>query len=96
MEINQEIIKTIHDRNGYFYNLHKASEECQELGLILNQKLLKQEKVADEAIIDEIGDVIIRLEILKLMFNNDKIQERIDYKLAKFEEYIDHNKYNKI
>ena len=96
MEINQEIINTIHNRNGYFYNLHKASEECQELGLILNQKLLKQEKVADEAIIDEIGDVIIRLEILKLTFNNNKIQERINYKLAKFEEYIDHNKYNKI
>jgi hypothetical protein len=96
MEINQEIINTIHDRNGYFYNLHKASEECQELGLILNQKLLKQDKVEDKSIIDEIGDVIIRLEILKLMFNNDKIQERIDYKLAKFEEYIDHNKYNKI
>ena len=95
MEINQEIINTIHNRNGYFYNLHKASEECQELGLILNQKLLKQEKVADEAIIDEIGDVIIRLEILKLTFNNNKIQERINYKLAKFEEYIDHNKYNK-
>ena len=96
MKINQEIIKTIHDRNGYFYNLHKASEECQELGLILNQKLLKQDKVEDEAIIDEIGDVMIRLEILKLMFNNDKIQKRIDYKLAKFEEYVDHNKYNKI
>jgi hypothetical protein len=96
MEINQKIIKTIYDRNKYFYNLHKTSEECQELGLILNQKLLKQEKVADEAIINEIGDVIIRLEILKLMFDNNKIQERINYKLAKFEEYIDHNKYNKI
>jgi hypothetical protein len=96
MEINQKIIKTIHDRNGYFYNLHKASEECQELGLILNQKLLKQNKVEDKAIIDEIGDVIIRLEILKLMFDNNKIQERINYKLAKFEEYVDHNKYNKI
>jgi hypothetical protein len=96
MKINQEIIKTIHDRNGYFYNLHKASEECQELGLILNQKLLKQDKVEDEAIIDEIGDVMIRLEILKLMFDNDKIQKRIDYKLAKFEEYVDHKKYNKI
>jgi len=30
------------------------------------------------------------------MFDNDKIQERVNYKLTKFEEYIEQNRYNKI
>ena len=95
-EKQQKIIKHLLDNNGEKYNLHKASEECQELGLVLTQYLLKPTKVDKQEIIDEIGDVIIRVEILKQMFDLDKIQKRIDYKLNKFKEYIDHKSYNQI
>ncbi len=93
---NDEIIQYLADNNGRQYNLHKASEECQELGLVLNQYLLKPQKVEEQEIIDEIGDVIIRLEILKKMFSMDKINERVNYKLSKYQEYLDHKKYQNI
>ena len=92
----EEIIQYLYEKNGEKYNMHKASEECQELGLVLNQFLLKPKKVDPQEIIDEIGDVIIRLEILKKMFPADKIQERIKYKLSKYEDYIDHQTYELI
>jgi hypothetical protein len=63
-----EMIDYLYRNNGRKYNMHKASEEFQELGLVLNQKLLKPTKVDDQEIIDEIGDAIIRLEILKRMY----------------------------
>lgn len=96
---NEEIIEHLFVNNGERYNLHKASEEFQELGLVLNQYLLKPTKVDPQEIIDEIGDCIIRLEILKKMVNlfpPEKIQARVDKKLSKFESYIDHKLYNQI
>lgn len=93
---NEQIIDILHLRNGRQYNLHKASEECQELGLVLNQYILKPEKVDPQEIIDEIGDVKIRLAILEKMFPADKIEERVNYKLSKYREYLDHEKYKNI
>jgi hypothetical protein len=91
-----EIIEHLFLNNGTKYNLHKASEEMQELGLVLNQYLLKPTKVDEQEIIDEIGDVKIRLAILEKMFPTDKIQARVDYKLSKFQEYIDRKLYDQI
>ena len=99
MTLNKEqeqVIDHLAQTNGTRYNLHKASEELQELGLVLNQFLLKPGKVDQQEIIDEIGDVKIRVAILEKMFPADKIQARIDFKLAKYKEYVDHEKYEKI
>ena len=90
------IIDILVERNGYHYNLHKAAEELQELALVLTQKLLKPKKVDDQEIIDEIGDVEVRMEILKKIFDKQKIEKRIAYKLGKFHEYVDHNSYKHI
>lgn len=95
-EKQHEIIDIIFRNNGQVYNMHKASEELQELALVLNQKLLKPKKVDDQEIIDEIGDVLIRMEILKKIYPMDKILARIDKKLSKFKEYNDHKTYSKI
>lgn len=91
-----EIIDKLVLENGEQYNMLKASEECQELGLVLIQMTLKPKKVDVQEIIDEIGDVAIRLEILKKMFPIDKIQKRVDFKLSKFKEYQDHKLYKQI
>lgn len=99
MNITEEqygIIDHLHKTNGDKYNLHKASEELQELSLILTQKLTKPTKVSNKNITDEIGDVIIRLEILKKMFDKEEIEKRIDYKLKNFKHYIDHKLYSQI
>lgn len=93
---NEEVINHLYINNGEKYNLHKASEELQELALVLTQKLLKPTKVNDQEIIDEIGDVIIRLEILKKIYPMTEITERVNFKLSKFKGYIDHKLYNKI
>jgi hypothetical protein len=91
-----EILDYLVQNNGFHYNLHKASEECQELGLVLTQKLLKPAKVDDQEIIDEIGDVKIRLSVLERMYPKDRIDARVKEKLAAYETYLDHRLYEKI
>lgn len=94
--VDDKVISYLAEKNGEQYNLHKASEECQELGLVLNQYILKPGKVRTKEIIDEIGDVILRVEILKKMFSEKEIQDRVNYKQSKYQEYIDSKKYSKI
>ncbi len=85
MEVTREgIIDILAKKNGYEYNLSKASEELQELSLVLTQKLNKPYKITDQEIIDEIGDVEIRLAILRKLFNPEKVDKRIAEKLKSF------------
>lgn len=90
---NNELIKYLADNNDYKYNLLKAAEEFNELSTILLQYVNKESKVDKQKIIEEIGDSIIRIEILKKLFNKKKINLRIDFKLKKFKSYIKNNKY---
>jgi len=90
---DKELIKYLVDNNDYKYNLLKASEELQELALVLTQMALKKEKVDEQEVIDEIGDVKIRLKIISKLFNKQKIKERIKFKLDKFRSYIQEGKY---
>lgn len=93
---NKQIIEHLVKFNDPNFNLLKAGEEFQELGLALTQKITKEDRYDDQRIIDEIGDCIIRLRILKKMFNRDKIKERVNYKLNKFQQYIDTKSYKNI
>jgi len=96
IKINQEIIEQLILMNGEFYNLHKATEELQELSLILTQKLLKPEQVNVQQIIDEIGDVLLRMEIVKSFFSEEQIQARISKKEADFAKWIKEGTYKQI
>jgi len=82
--------------NDIEYNLTKTAEEMQELALILIQKNNKPNQISDEKIIEEIGDVIIRLKVLKKQYPKELITERINYKLNKFFTYIKEKKYKNI
>jgi len=90
---NKELIQHLVDNNDYKYNLLKAAEELQELSLVLTQMALKEEKVDKQEVIDEIGDVKIRLKVLKHLFNESRIKKRIQYKLDKLKSYVVENKY---
>lgn len=92
----KQIIEHLVVHNTKSYNLLKASEECQELGLVLSQKVLKPTKVNDQEIIDEIGDVIIRLRVLKKLYSKSKITKRINDKLTAFDSYIKTRRYRNI
>lgn len=95
-EEQKQLIEKLTKHNDSTYNLHKAAEECQELGLVLTQFILKPQKVDMQEIIDEIGDVAIRIEVLKKIFPADKIEERINYKLNKYKDYLALEKYDNI
>ncbi len=71
------------------YNLQKLAEESSELGLVCLQKHMKPTKVNDQAVVEEIGDVLLRIRMF-LSTNPSmvaKVQKRIDYKTSKYKEY---------
>jgi hypothetical protein len=90
---DKELIKYLVDNNDYKYNLLKTSEELQELSLVLTQMALKEEKVDKQEVIDEIGDVKIRLKVLDYLFSKKDVKKRIKYKINKLKSYIKENKY---
>lgn len=88
--------KVIHDvafSNTHKYNLLKSTEEFMELSLILTQQRTKKSKDFTKDIIDEIGDCKIRLAILEHLYDKEKIETRVVYKLTKFKEYLDNKQY---
>ena len=90
---NKELIKYLVENNDYKYNLLKTAEELQELSLVLTQMVLKKEKVDKQEVIDEIGDVKIRLKVIQHFFSRKKVKKRIKFKLDKLKSYIKENKY---
>ena len=90
---DKELIKYLVENNDYKYNLLKTAEELQELSLVLTQMALKKEKVDKQEVIDEIGDVKIRLKVIQHFFSRKKINSRIKFKLNKLKSYIKENKY---
>ena len=58
----------------------KLAEECMELALIITQQLNKPKLDFEDEIIEEIGDVKWRLELIEKYYDQEKIKERILYK----------------
>lgn len=84
-------LQNIFERNSFHYNLLKSSEELQELSLVLTQKQTKPGAVNDSEIVDEIGDVLLRMLILTKIYNCDDIKARILFKLTKSESFLKEN-----
>ena len=82
--------------NDREYTINKTIEELLELALILKQKQNKPDLVSDDKIIEEIGDVQIRLKVLKQIYPIELIKKRINFKLKKFYKYITTEKYKNI
>lgn len=82
--------------NDTEYTINKTIEELLELALILKQKQNKPYLISDEKIIEEIGDVKIRMKVLEKMYSKNAIKERVLYKLKNFYKYIITNKYKNI
>ena len=92
---DKEVIQYLALNNNKKYNLLKCAEELSELQTVLLQNINKEKEIDIQHIIDEIGDCIIRLSVLKLIYNKSLIEERINYKLNKFRIYIKKGKYLK-
>lgn len=92
MSIVEELAQT----NNWNYNLLKANEECLELAELLIKSVTKEgtsKHPSKQSIIEEIGDLEIRLEVLKVMFGPDDVDLRVVTKLKKYEGYLKEGKY---
>lgn len=88
----QEVPDKLLEINSDTYNITKSVEELSELTTILLQKINKPNRIDDQDIIDEIGDVEIRIQVLKKMFGPKKVNRRIKKKLKKYADYINTGK----
>lgn len=80
------------------YDIDKAVEELNELATALMQYKLKNgTKTKLSQIVEEIGDVEIRIEVLKKKFKIKKeVQKRIEYKANKYITWIKEKRYKHI
>lgn len=90
----QEVIDKMVKTNSLEYNIDKTIEELLELAEALMKRKLKGDKGATQQdVIDEIGDVQIRINVLKEIMNPEAVENRIDAKLNKFRGFYEQNKY---
>lgn len=93
MNVIAELVKT----NKSEYNYLKLAEELAELNTEVLKRVTKgdnEKGSTDQEIIDEIGDVLIRLDIITQVMNiEEAVADRILYKLGKYQKFIEENKY---
>jgi NTP pyrophosphatase (non-canonical NTP hydrolase) len=90
---NNEVLAFLITNNSEEYQLTKACEELSELTTALLQYITKKgTKTTAQDVIDELGDVKIRITILEILFGIGKVNERYDFKLKKFAGYIQDRK----
>lgn len=91
-----DVLNHLAETNTWEYNHLKAIEELTELTEVLIKRVTKKDGVKEppkQAVIDELGDVLIRVEILRRMYGPYLVDFRVDEKLSKFDEYIKEDKY---
>lgn len=94
---SKKVINYMLSQENQWYNCSKCIEELQELSLVLTQRLNKgTEKVPDEKIIEEIGDVKVRLKYLESFFGEKKIETRFNKKIDQLYGYLKSGKYKNL
>jgi phosphoribosyl-ATP pyrophosphohydrolase len=89
MTINKKILNEAIQFWGEDRQIHKMQEESIELSLALHRYMTTKADVND--VIDEIADVIIMMEQAKIIFGEQKIKERIIFKMDRLKQRIDDN-----
>ena len=89
-ELNQLLISNIIKANNVEYNKLKAVEEMTELNEVLIKSMTKRPDLRpdDKSVIEEIGDVFVRLNVIKHMYGAEAVDARIAYKQQKIAEAI--------
>lgn len=98
---NQEFIKTLAAHNTALvrnstFDHSKLLEELIELSEVLIKHINKapQNQPTEEKIVEELGDVLFRCELLMLKHGlEDAVKERIKHKSEKLQQYLDEGKY---
>ena len=82
MEDHKSICKRIIEKWGREVQVNKIQEEALELALVLNQRNCptKDQEVMEAALYDELADMKIMMMQADLLFDADRIAERVQYK----------------
>jgi NTP pyrophosphatase (non-canonical NTP hydrolase) len=76
-----EIYRTTIEKWGVEAQYDQAVEECAELIAVL--KHYRRGKAGEEEVVSELADVALMLGQLSYMFGREKVERRIEQKLAK-------------
>lgn len=83
--IDKAVLYKIIAKWGRETQINKIQEECLELALVLNQMNCptKDPKEMEDQLYDELADAKILLAQADILFDENRINERIKYKLEK-------------
>lgn len=94
------IADELFEYNSKKYNIRKCAEEASELATVLLQLLNKwdspDKRPTIQEIVDEIGDLEIRLPVLRKIFGNQLVNERIRHKTANYSKYMKQKLYKNV
>lgn len=78
--ISSKLKELLKEKNSHEYNCIKAAEECNELAHALICVYTKPSKKHEEKIVEELGDLMIRLQPIIKHVGWQAIQRRVDAK----------------
>lgn len=84
--LSEDILHKIINRFGRKVQVNKIQEEALELSLVLNQINCptKNPEEMEEALYDELADMKIMMAQAEILFDKERIDKRVAYKLEKF------------
>lgn len=85
--MNREILLKAIEKWGRDNQINKIQEEALELSLILNQRNCptKDPKQMEASLYDELADMKIMMAQAEILFDAERINERVKFKLDKLQ-----------
>lgn len=85
--MNKEILHKAIEKWGRDTQINKIQEEALELSLILNQRNCptKDPEQMEASLYDELADMKIMMAQAEILFDADRINERVKFKLDKLQ-----------
>jgi NTP pyrophosphatase (non-canonical NTP hydrolase) len=89
--IDRKILKKAIEKWGKPAQIEMVKEECLELALALQKLNRKRGDIATKVdnIFDEIADVSIMIEQCRILFDEEQIDERINFKMNRLKQRIE-------
>lgn len=86
-KMNKEILQKAIDKWGKETQINKIQEEALELALVLNQRKCPTKDVEqiEANLYDELADMKIMMAQAEMLFDADRINERVKFKLDKLQ-----------
>ena len=86
--MDKEFLQKIIERFGEATQVNKIQEEALELALVLNQRNCptKDPEEMEDKLYDELADMKIMMGQAELLFDSDRINRRVEFKLERFKQ----------